>query len=524
MMNFPRIMCTQHPDSAIKYVSTQKELDEAIECFQEYGCDEYMPDYEGKTTPYHQNVQIITRLLEETKLRPGKDVFITPRIPSAIQENAFRQMMVMMSVAEANWKARECAEEQAIIELVHPMIKNISELVEAQQCTMNVTNLAKKEFKFEMNVPQIIPLLEEVPSLLAAARIVERGLSAYEKNLDMSLERYRAFIGKSDSALLFGHMASALACKHAISSIRELEQKIDTTLGIIFGGGALPFRGHITLENAENVFKEYAGIDTITLQSGLRYDHGIDKAKEFVKLAKSRLPSKARIFQQDEKEEMVNIIGIFGKNYIHMLYQIANIVNRVADLLPDQRDRLTREGIIGYSRDISMIEKVADLCRADIGKGLLNAQCKESLNLPRAIKYTGALYSMGLPPEFLGTGDGIVEIIDKLGDEALESLLLTYYPSLEADLNFSSKFLNLNVARVFFPERTFEQIERNVDILSNHFDISIGGESTYKALTEMAKPYLTDLLNKKEHILDDESLHLTKKILLELGKIRGSLG
>ena len=90
---FPKVMCTQHPDSASRYISTQEEPEEAIEAAQVFGCDEYMPDYEGKATPYHQNVQIVSKFIEETDLIPGKDIFITPRAPSAAQENRFRQLM-----------------------------------------------------------------------------------------------------------------------------------------------------------------------------------------------------------------------------------------------------------------------------------------------------------------------------------------------------------------------------------------------------------------------------------------------
>jgi phosphoenolpyruvate carboxylase len=73
--DFPKVMCTQHPDSASKYIATQEEPGEAIEAALVFGCDEYMPDYEGKATPYHQNVQIVSKLVEETDLVPGKDFF-----------------------------------------------------------------------------------------------------------------------------------------------------------------------------------------------------------------------------------------------------------------------------------------------------------------------------------------------------------------------------------------------------------------------------------------------------------------
>jgi phosphoenolpyruvate carboxylase len=60
--DFPKVMCTQHPDSASKYIATQEEPGEAIEASLVFSCDEYMLDYEGKATPYHQNVQIVSKL------------------------------------------------------------------------------------------------------------------------------------------------------------------------------------------------------------------------------------------------------------------------------------------------------------------------------------------------------------------------------------------------------------------------------------------------------------------------------
>ncbi|MCD4800817.1 MAG: phosphoenolpyruvate carboxylase, partial [Methanococcoides sp.] len=119
-IKYPKVMCTQHPDSVSRYMSTQEEPNEAVEAAIKYGCDEYMLDYEGKTTPYHQNVQIVSKFIEETDFVPGKDIFITPRAPSAVHENQFRQLMVMMSVAEANYIAHEQSGIQAITEVVHP--------------------------------------------------------------------------------------------------------------------------------------------------------------------------------------------------------------------------------------------------------------------------------------------------------------------------------------------------------------------------------------------------------------------
>ena len=60
---YPKVMCTQHPDSASKYISMQEEPEEALEAAVTFGCEEYMPDYKGKWTPYHQNVQIVSEFI-----------------------------------------------------------------------------------------------------------------------------------------------------------------------------------------------------------------------------------------------------------------------------------------------------------------------------------------------------------------------------------------------------------------------------------------------------------------------------
>ena len=214
---YPKVMCTQHPDSASKYISTQEEPGEALEAAVVFGCDEYMPDYEGKATPYHQNVQIVSEFIEKTDLVPGKDVFITPRAPSALQENRFRQLMVMMSIAEANYNALEYSDVQAINEFVHPMTGTVREIIDAQQHMVDVSELAKKEFGFSMEVPRIIPLIEDAPALLHAKELAESTILAWKESFGAAPEKFRVFLGKSDSALSFGHVASTLSCKYAIN-------------------------------------------------------------------------------------------------------------------------------------------------------------------------------------------------------------------------------------------------------------------------------------------------------------------
>lgn len=521
--NFPKVMCTQHPDAASKYIATQEEPGEAIEAAKVFGCDEYMPDYEGKATPYHQNVQIVLKLIEETDLVPGKDVVITPRAPSAVQENRFRQLMVMMSIAEANYDALKYSDFQAINEFVHPMTGSVKEIIEAQQHMVDISELSKKEFGFSMEVPRIIPLIEDAPALLHAKELAGNTILAWKEHFGTVPDEFRVFLGKSDSALSFGHVASTLSCKCAINGISELNSELDTQTGIIFGAGTLPFRGHLDLKNAENFFREYRGIGTITLQSALRYSHKKGDAEALVSLAKERLPQTPEVFSAEEKEEIVNLIGIFGASYSRILRQLAPTINQIADLLPQQRDRLMSKGTGGYSRSAPDISGLVKLCRTDIGKELEASMPAENLHLPRAIKFTGALYSIGLPPEFIGTGRALEKAREKLGEAACENLLINYFPSLADDLNFASGYLDLNVASRFLSGECLNEVRKDIEILRDTFDLETSPEPSYRILVEMMQP---DLLQagSKGNCMDEEVSQLVCSTLTKMGKIRKALG
>ncbi|ADI74128.1 phosphoenolpyruvate carboxylase [Methanohalobium evestigatum Z-7303] len=520
---FPKVMCTQHPDSVSKYISTKEEINEALEAVVKFGCDEYMPDYEGKTTPYHQNVQIVSKFIDETDIIPGKDVFITPRATSALHENRFRQLMVMMSIAEANYNAYQYSKSQAITEFVHPMTSNIQEIVAAQQHMQDVSELAKKEFNFKMETPRIIPLLEDVQGLLNAGKIINELIKANQDLLDIDENRYRVFIGKSDSALSFGHVASNLSCKYAISELNQLGMDTGTDIGIILGAGSLPFRGHMSLKNADNFFEEYRGIDTITLQSALRYNHAESDAEKLVNIAKSELSKTARIFNSSEKEEIINIIGIFGARYNKSIQQISSSINRIADLLPPQRDRLVRGGGTGYARDVPDITGVSCACRSDIKKELEDSMPKESMELPRAIKFTGALYSMGIPPEIIGTGTALEKVREKMGEDVHDRLLSEYFPSLKSDLEFAFDYLDLDAASRFLPAPLMEDIQKDVKILSETFGLEKKCNPSYKMLLDMLQPHMLDAKYTGD-LMDEEISQLVRSTLIQMAKMRKALG
>lgn len=171
-MKIPATMVTQHPDSATKYIPIQEEPEEGIKSLLPneqggLGSEEYMVDYEGKMTPYHQVTQIVMDILEKTDLIPGEDALITPRIPSATQETVFRQLMTLMSIMEANYQASYQIDNVPVFEVIHPMTAEASELIDVKRRFKFVSELSKKEFDLPESFNfHLIPLIEEVPELM----------------------------------------------------------------------------------------------------------------------------------------------------------------------------------------------------------------------------------------------------------------------------------------------------------------------------------------------------------------------
>ena len=143
----PATMMTQHPDSASRYVPVRDEAAEAIDALTPQpiglGLEEVMVDYEGKLTPYHQTAEIALGLLERGHV-PGRDVLVTPRVPSATKETAFHQLMALMSVIESNYQLAAAGSDGAIREVIVPMVETAAELVDVRRRIQDVIELGHK--------------------------------------------------------------------------------------------------------------------------------------------------------------------------------------------------------------------------------------------------------------------------------------------------------------------------------------------------------------------------------------------
>jgi phosphoenolpyruvate carboxylase len=227
---------------------------------------------------------------------------------------------------------------------------------------------------------------------------------------------------------------------------------------------------------------------------------------------------------------LINVIAIFFLQYLKTFSKIFLQVSRVSDLIPKQRDRLVRKGPSGYARAAADPQGLAELVTHDGLKDFLETVRVDAYKeLPRAISFTGSLYSLGIPPEFIGTGRGLRELRRTFGQNSLQEIL-SYYPGLISDLTFAARFVDLENAGHFFKEEVMEELQEDVKIAAETLQLKIGPTTEtdflYHTLMRSIQPFLSVTLESSVErlpVVEDE-FSFVIECIIRMGKIRGSLG
>ena len=431
MRKIPHTMSTQHPDNACaplwqedRMIEGDAEVYEAYFAYNILGCEETMWDSEGKDT----DIRVIRKLLtthgdyfKEHVL--GRDVFLTYRIPNPRVEVAERKIVVetlqniavSSDVASAFYKT--CV--TPIFEVILPFTTDSLELLCLHNYYKKVI-VGVEDINLDGSVKvkdwvgsvtpnniELIPLIEDLNSLLNIDRIIE-------PYIDMVKPSYvRVFIARSDPALNYGSVCAVLLSKIALSKLKSLENRKGVPVYPIIGVGSMPFRGHLSPSNLEGFLNEYKGVYTATIQSGLKYDFPIEDVKNVVAVLNEKLPhGEPTIIEPTEEKILLRILDKFKLKYQLVVEDLAPLVTSVVSYIPKRRARKLHIGLFGYSRKV------------------------DGIALPRAITFAAALYSLGIPPEFIG-----LEAANDLTEEEWNTLN-KYYVNLKADLNSVAGYLS----------------------------------------------------------------------------------
>jgi phosphoenolpyruvate carboxylase len=537
-MRVPATVATQDADSATAYVGFDEEIEEAVTCLSSredggFGIEEQVIDFTSKLTPFN-HIEEIVKKLKDKGLIPSFNINLTPSVPPGNYEPGFRRMAIFQKIIEVNYILRNETNGGAIYEVIHPLTEFPKELTRIE---MNFNIL--KNYILETIDPtaklkdiQIIPFIKDLPSLLNISNIVSEYFKAYPSMLT-PLGYLRIFLGRSDCAMSCGLVPSTLATKIAISDLAALREETGIPIYPILNAGFLPFRGFCNPKYLDNILAEYAGISTLTIPPSLRYDIDRRETQKMSALLREKLQSQKPLsFSKREKNEMVNIISLFTAKYWESLYEIL-LDTRIFDLIPSQRERPINVQDTGQTSFQDTIKQMAKMCtEKEISKQLLKFGELKFESKVKPIPFTATLYSIGLPPEFIGTGRGL-NAVNEWKSDALEKLLDTYYPSLKESLSFASRFICMDAVQKALPKRVCEQVKEDLKQINEFINVDTNPEMSNEIVVHMISEYLSahtlskgDI--KKEGLFDiiqgEEMFEIAQKLILYAGKIRGALG
>ncbi|OGG23739.1 phosphoenolpyruvate carboxylase [Candidatus Gottesmanbacteria bacterium RIFCSPLOWO2_01_FULL_43_11b] len=422
----PSIMFSQHPDHASvpfwhkrALIKTHDELKECFVLLSQLAGQEVMWDWEGKLV----DDSVIERLLSRypeffAKNHIGRDVFLTFRVPNPRIESGYRLGRAFMVILAAEEIAKEAGVgARPLFEVILPMTETATEMISLRESFKRIAEATHSSFSPSKNggsTLEVVPIFESVESILQSPLILKEYLAISKKTFNEPVSYIRPFLARSDPALNSGIVATTLAIKQALSDYVELEKSLGVRLYPITAPGALPFRGGLTPDSVADFLDEFCGIRTLVIQGAFRYDYpkaAVQKALSYIqqKLHKT----KVKRVSKSQTKEIHRAIQLFESHYKKSIDAVAPNISALAVYIPSRRERVQHIGLFGYSRQV--------------GKHAL----------PRAIGFTAAGYSLGIPPEFFG----LAAALDEAKRQGLLEIVHEFYPGIKTAIRKAGRYV-----------------------------------------------------------------------------------
>ncbi len=459
--NIARCMSTQHPDNVRApffsdnvVIEGDDEIKEAYYCFSNLDMKEQLWDCEGKEVDNFVIKKILTRYpVFFSNNRLGRDRFMLLRVPNPEVEK--NEAKILFEVLESIPRSFDISnaiykdDVAPLFEVSVPMTSSAKTLIRIseyykrfvsgkQDVSLIDGDVKISEWigRFYPDKIRLMPLFETKEAMLDADKITKEYIDSQKP------EGYqRVWLARSDPALNYGNLAATLIIKVSLQRLHKLEQKLSLDIPVMIGVGSAPFRGNVNPTNVANILQEFPSIQTYTIQSAFKYDYEenvVKKAIDYLNNSKRCEPTLV------DEEVLIKIIEKTSTQYQKEIKVMAPLINKMSLYIPKRRKRKLHIGLFGYSR------KTADV------------------HLPRAITFTAALYSLGLPPELLGLG-----ALNKDDVKIIRSI----YPNFDNDLADCLKYLNTDNLK-YFPKEALQSVEFALGLIDYNVD------KEHKELTE----------------------------------------
>src|ERR1051326_6115985 len=251
----PATMATQHPDHAAKpywykenFIPAVEETKELFLNYSDLGISEYKWDWEGKLV----DESVLERLYGEKynyfqKHPLGKEKFLTFRLPNPKVENEFRMGRALMGILSSASMAKTVGmHTPPLFEVILPMTESAQEMMNIQEAFAEIANLKHPLNKFQKDLLshiEMIPLFEQVGTIINSTKILEKYLQMHKKFFGFTPKYMRPYVARSDPALNSGIIPTILGIKIALSRYQDFAKKHHIDLYPVIGVGTFPFRG-----------------------------------------------------------------------------------------------------------------------------------------------------------------------------------------------------------------------------------------------------------------------------------------
>lgn len=443
----PRTMSTQHPDNVHmpffadnSVIEGEDEIKEAFYAFSHIRSREQLWDFEGKEVDNYVVKKLLARyenFFSRNKL--GRDFFLTLRVPNPEYEK--NEAKILIETLESIPRSFDIAKTfygsyddaaGPIFEVAQPMTKSSISLIRIKEYYRKIvvnkenTKLTEDDMPIKSWIGEfypkdinVIPLFEDMEGILNSSDTLREYLQAL-KNKD--LEYQRVWLARSDPALNYSSLAATLMVKVALQRLEKLESEISIPILPILGTGSAPFRGNLNPTNYKDVIGSYPSVRTFTIQSAFKYDYPEDVVFKSVREMEETKAGRATPIE--DESGIIKIIEGLSTQYQKEIGLIADMINEFSRFIPSRRKRKLHIGLFGYSRQLGKVQ------------------------LPRAITFCAALYSMGLPPELLG--------ISAVKEKELE-IIREINPAFDTDMTDSLRYFNRDNMK-YFPKEIRENV------------------------------------------------------------------